>query len=315
MFFYQGLSCPHCDTPFTEQDDIVACPVCGAPHHRDCWKEHGGCACAESHGTDEQWSRETASRQAEKTEPVQETVTDDEPDEAQEAAFSEDAVNGSPFGVPPSAAFNEYAPFRSHRPPCGGVSPDAVLCGETAADLCEVVATNTEYYMPRFERMASSPLRPSWNWAAFIAPGCWLLYRKQYAAGAAVLLFRVVSDVFINLLMISFFSSAIEQSTLAEMYTEIERILQTMEHPELLLLGTMMIWCIWLVLGSVHLLTGLYGNRLYMMHCRRCIRKARSFYPEGYRARLPVVGGTSLALALVGFMCYQLLPGMIIMLL
>ena len=60
MFFYQGLACPHCNQAFDERDDIVACPVCGAPHHRDCWKEHGGCACAADHGTQRQWSRETA---------------------------------------------------------------------------------------------------------------------------------------------------------------------------------------------------------------------------------------------------------------
>ena len=36
MIDYTGLECPICGEKFTAQDDIVVCPECGAPHHRDC---------------------------------------------------------------------------------------------------------------------------------------------------------------------------------------------------------------------------------------------------------------------------------------
>ncbi len=58
MFFYEGYSCPVCKKPFTESDDIVTCPDCGAPHHRGCWQQENRCFYAELHGTDRQWSRE-----------------------------------------------------------------------------------------------------------------------------------------------------------------------------------------------------------------------------------------------------------------
>lgn len=57
MFFYEGQSCPVCGQPFQETDDIVACPQCGAPHHRECWKKEGHCHFAAAHGTSEQWKR------------------------------------------------------------------------------------------------------------------------------------------------------------------------------------------------------------------------------------------------------------------
>ncbi len=41
---YQGVSCPVCNQPFHEGDDIVVCPECGAPHHRSCYKKIGHCA-------------------------------------------------------------------------------------------------------------------------------------------------------------------------------------------------------------------------------------------------------------------------------
>lgn len=57
MFFYEGYLCPVCKKKFEETDDIVACPACGAPHHRECWLQHGGCRYAEDHGTSRQWKR------------------------------------------------------------------------------------------------------------------------------------------------------------------------------------------------------------------------------------------------------------------
>lgn len=57
MFFYEGYTCPVCKREFKETDDIVACPKCGAPHHRECWKLEGHCHYAEDHDTPRQWKR------------------------------------------------------------------------------------------------------------------------------------------------------------------------------------------------------------------------------------------------------------------
>ena len=32
-----------CGKPLTLQDDIVVCPDCGAPYHRDCYEKLGRC--------------------------------------------------------------------------------------------------------------------------------------------------------------------------------------------------------------------------------------------------------------------------------
>lgn len=46
---YIGLPCVHCQHNFEEEDDIVVCPECGAPSHRNCYKELGHCALADRH--------------------------------------------------------------------------------------------------------------------------------------------------------------------------------------------------------------------------------------------------------------------------
>ena len=44
MFRFEKQNCPVCDIPFTENDDIVVCPDCGTPHHRNCYIKEGKCA-------------------------------------------------------------------------------------------------------------------------------------------------------------------------------------------------------------------------------------------------------------------------------
>ena len=55
-FSVEGQSCPVCHAYLFDEDDVVICPVCGAPHHRDCYAHVGHCALEHLHGTDEQYS-------------------------------------------------------------------------------------------------------------------------------------------------------------------------------------------------------------------------------------------------------------------
>ena len=35
------ISCAVCNAYLFEEDDVVYCPVCGAPHHRECYNSIG----------------------------------------------------------------------------------------------------------------------------------------------------------------------------------------------------------------------------------------------------------------------------------
>ncbi len=52
---YIGQSCTSCQEKFTEQDDIVVCPDCGSPYHRECYKKEGKCINNELHTSGESW--------------------------------------------------------------------------------------------------------------------------------------------------------------------------------------------------------------------------------------------------------------------
>jgi len=324
MFFYEGLSCPYCHTRFEETDDIVACPTCGAPHHRDCWKEHGACAHADDHGTAQQWTRDKAfsdlgQNNAPKQHPCGNCGTDNSP----YAEFcshcgrplqaenwqSQSEPAGQPFGTPPP--FGEYAPFHSQPTGFGGINPDETVNGETAADLAAAVQTNTQYYLPRFRAMAQKNAKLSWNWAAFLIPSYWLLFRKQYLLGSLLLLMEITLS---TLTMAAMFSYATALGTSRSVEEMVARLLEAAQTDPAMQNLVHFISAIGVVLLLMRLIVALFGNSWYLRHNIQMIRRCRDQYPEGYQAQVAAAGGTSFILALIGYMCMQTLPTMILML-
>lgn len=55
---YKDYKCDGCGKIFEETDDIVVCPECATPQHRECYKEKGGCVNAHLHSEDFQWQGE-----------------------------------------------------------------------------------------------------------------------------------------------------------------------------------------------------------------------------------------------------------------
>lgn len=53
---YTNQICDGCGKIFTDDEDIVVCPECATPQHRECYKNHGGCVNAHKHGENFTWS-------------------------------------------------------------------------------------------------------------------------------------------------------------------------------------------------------------------------------------------------------------------
>lgn len=54
---YTNEQCPVCKKIFTDSDDVVVCPECGTPHHRQCYKNNGGCANENKHDENFVWQK------------------------------------------------------------------------------------------------------------------------------------------------------------------------------------------------------------------------------------------------------------------
>ena len=55
---YSDYKCDGCGRVFQNDDDIVVCPECATPQHRECYKEKGGCVNAHLHAEGFQWQGE-----------------------------------------------------------------------------------------------------------------------------------------------------------------------------------------------------------------------------------------------------------------
>lgn len=55
---YSDYKCDGCQKVFSEDDDIVVCPECATPQHRECYNEKGGCVNAHLHSEGFQWQGE-----------------------------------------------------------------------------------------------------------------------------------------------------------------------------------------------------------------------------------------------------------------
>ena len=53
---YNGQLCDGCGKAFTEDDDIVVCPHCATPQHRECYNRNSACVNADKHGDGFTWT-------------------------------------------------------------------------------------------------------------------------------------------------------------------------------------------------------------------------------------------------------------------
>lgn len=319
MFFYEGMSCPVCKQAFRENEDIVSCPQCGAPHHRDCWKKEGHCHFAAQHGTAEQWSRSAESASAEKRSGVK-RCPQCGAENSEFAEFcshctcpleTEDwAQRPSPDDSAPPPPYTQTPPYREYSPfyvatadPFGGVPKTEQIDGETVEDVAMAIGNNTGYYVPRFFRMARGGSKVSWNWAAFFLTPYWLLYRKSYLFGMLTLVYQMFYAFLSGYVSFALLGGvAVNAASVQVLETRIQSLLQSSSASWLWLLGGL-----WLVDLLIRLVFGLLGNYLYMNTCIGRVRRLRDRAPESYKVQLPAAGGVSFLLGLIGYFAVEMM--------
>lgn len=191
----EGQKCPVCNAYLFDNDDLVFCPQCGAPHHRDCYAALGHCAYADKHGTEEGYKPPVKDENENKNQDAQANQTAQKPCRfCGEPLDSNEAVChkcGRPrtAGAPPFGATVIMDPL-------GGVLPDETIDGVPAKEIKSFVAVNTQRYLPKFKAM-SERKKGSWNWAAFLVPHVWFLYRKMYLPGVLFSLLLIAASLFL----------------------------------------------------------------------------------------------------------------------
>lgn len=205
---YTDNSCLVCGRKFNEADDVVVCPICGTPHHRECWQEHGRCINEEKHSEGYIWQAAAAAPEAITEEIPQQNSTNAKI--CPECGFANDitepvctrcgarlklgSAQFNPFGgnvngqwnAPPTQQYNPYHNVYAYDAKAL-FGEDACIEDIPVTECAEYIQKNANKYIADFVAMEESGSKLRWNWAAGLASVFWCFYRKMYGAGAALM--------------------------------------------------------------------------------------------------------------------------------
>lgn len=304
----EGVTCVRCHAYLFDDDDVVYCPVCGAPHHRECYNELGHCALEALHGTDKQYDKLKA---------AEETVPADEAERGHTGENAEGEItcqmchesydfslNACPkCGAPNVAkAGGSFVNFDF----LGGVPADCDIGeGVTAEEAKRLVAANTPRYIPKFA-VLNKKNRASWNWMAFLFPCEWMLSRKMYKNGVAAGLLTVIASILYLPLGNAIYNLGYVGN---ETYTDI--IGNAAEHISDIGAAVMVFAVLGFVLNlAIRIVSGVFGDYLYKTYTIDTVKLIRAESDDAdydYRKR----GGVNMFLFLIGFMAVEYLPSII----
>jgi uncharacterized Zn finger protein (UPF0148 family) len=280
------LSCSLCHSYLFEEDDVVYCPVCGAPHHRECYNSIGHCALESAHGTDMQYDKLKYRQQQEsKEEPPK---TDDQTETTWNSGFNPNFEGPMFFDL------------------LGGVPKDYLIDDDvTAEETAKFVMSNTMRYIPKFAKLSKSK-RVSWNFLAFLFPCGWFLSRKMYKNGLIAGLLSIISNLLSLPLLKTMENLGITDSV--SYYDMIQRMMDNLPNINSTVIFVALIGS-WISI-AISLICALFGDYLYKSHVVKTIKKIKSESSDinfDYRKK----GGVNIILFLLGTMAVNYIPSII----
>lgn len=169
---YSGGKCPVCEVEFDNNSDIVVCPDCGTPHHRECWAKAGSCANSELHKSGFVYVH-----------PVREEKRSDETD-AETVIHGTDGGGGVFSGEnshsnPTPAAYG----FFNSEP----IMPETDIGGISGKDYGLFLGSAAFRYLPRFLFIQKTGKKTIINLFAFLLPFTFAAYKRMYKLAAVLL--------------------------------------------------------------------------------------------------------------------------------
>ena len=290
------ISCSVCKAYLFDDDDVVYCPVCGAPHHRDCYNSIGHCAFDEYHGTDKEYKKPDLKSTELKNEPKK--------DEKITCDMCGNVYDGK-FPVCPKCGYADFKNvtgfgFQSTIPEDMDLG-DGVKAGEAG----RFVFTNAGRYIPKFAEMKLGK-KAGWNWFSFLFPCGWFLSRKMYTAG----IITGILSICFSMLTVPF-QQAISHYDIASLGGYPGLISAIASDYSKIGFSVLVFSAVGAFLQVIlRFICAIFGDRIYRNHAISTIKDIKANSADidyDYRKR----GGTSFFLLLIGFFAVQYIPAII----
>lgn len=290
--------CAVCGGYLFSDDDIVHCPECGAPHHRDCYAAVGHCGMQEYHGTEKQYSNSDTEKQIEEKGNICNRCGKPLPQDSKYCPFCAKSVDETDTNND-EQDFISFGPGGIRIDPYGGVDKESEIDGVKVKILARFVAFTPNRIIPKFKKFFDSGKRVSWNWMGFISPFSHAFFRKMNGAFFAYLLLEITAYVlitpFYNLLLSANLPINYTTSQLSEY------VANNMEHfmnPAALLMATLG----FLLLIGMRVYAGLFNDWHYMRHSIGSVKAIQKNTEEEEEIQLRKKGGVRPFLAFLFLM-------------
>ena len=208
---YTGCKCMSCGIAFNDPDDVVVCPECGTPYHRDCYQREGGCINYDLHASGAGWRPEPEFSEEEAGEPIRCPRCGQE--NPREGLFCnrcglplhDNSSEPRPFNDMPGQFHGNMQDPRAH---LGGVSPfsqqsdssmrfdqDSDIDGVKLGDLARYVGKNQFPFLTSFIRFGKFGGKASLNLGALLFPQFYFFYRKMPVIGVLYMLVSMALSI------------------------------------------------------------------------------------------------------------------------
>lgn len=298
MSKYKGSKCLICDNTFTENDDVVVCPQCGTPYHRECYAKENKCINTKLHEENKSWTAE------------KDTVSDESPkkcpfcgnennphalicERCGRSFIERNSTQSSSQHASEEGSGQQNNAFFTFNPldkNCG-LNPDEEIAENvTVSDISDFVATSVPFYLLFFKKIKDTGRKISINIASILFPQIYFAYRKMLPmALLMVLIETLVSIPAVIIYMKSMTASLIDMGYTLEFIRSFD-----IQSSSFQIISSV---CNYLsLIESVVLM--LFANFLYYKHSVKKIRsiKAKTLSSEGAKEEIRHAGGTSFVL-------------------
>lgn len=187
MSLYENEICPVCKNKFCSGDDIVVCPECGTPHHRDCYNLAGKCVNTGLHKAGYDYRREQKENEnmlhgiptaqnnnsAEQNDIVLPIIGETENDKGTDSNQKQPVHPVDIFKITETDSVYE--------------KDKQTIDGESVADFASAIKINIPRFVNKFKEMEIRNKKAGWNWCALLFGSIYLFARKMYKQGTAFL--------------------------------------------------------------------------------------------------------------------------------
>ncbi|MFI3169392.1 MAG: RING finger protein [Faecalibacterium sp.] len=290
MYDFTGCECPICHQHFKIDSDVVVCPDCGTPYHRDCYQSLGHCKFQNAHSDTFEWQPpEKIKRSTMLHCPRCETENEKSNEYCKHCglSFAELAENTNDEKEKKSTLTSSFVQkkdesvdTRYHGLPLYGkpLNLNETFEEIPVAEWISYIGTASPAYLTNFQQMKLRNRKYSFSFSAMLFGPLYFFYRKTWGWALAFSLIAILLNIpaFLTVLIYS-------ESAYAPVIGE----------TTLNVLSQASVAISWAVI----MLRGLYANHIYQKAAAKSIKKikARAKSAKEKTLLLQMYGGTSIA--------------------